>query len=240
LHLWKAACGPCTGAMLLASLLMPGVASPGQTAAGAADLVGIRVERKLGDRIERMPAKKVFENGDVLRFQLSSSMAGYLYVIDKGTTGSVATLFPGAGSLPGDNRIEPAHTYLVPADGDGWFEVSGPAGFDLLYFLVSATPIRLPSAAAPQPQSGDETNPERATVPGLLPRCNDAIFKSRGDCLDDSAGVSPLPGNAELPREMAPLAGYASRDIILSDDSGGTTVKAAKLPMIYTFRLAHH
>jgi hypothetical protein len=185
-----------------------------------------------------MPANKVFTSGDILRFQLSSSMAGYLYVVDKGTTGSAATLFPGANALPGDNRIEPRHTYSVPADGDGWFEVGGPAGFDVLYFLLSATPLSLPSAAMPQGQPGVEGKPEN--TPGLLPRCNDAVFKSRGDCLDDSAGVAPLPGNAELPREIAPLAGSASRDILLSEDGGDTTIKAAQLPLIYTFRLAHH
>jgi hypothetical protein len=52
--------------------------------------------------------------------------------------------------------------------------------------------------------------------------------------------VAPLERNAELPREIAPLAGTASRDIFLSDDGGDTKVKAVKLPLIYTFRLAHH
>ena len=236
-RLSQAACGAC----LALGLLLPGLnpASPGQNPGTTADLIGIRVERKVGERIDKMPPNKVFESGDILRFQLSSSMAGYLYVVDKGTTGGVATLFPGASALPGDNRITPGRTYLVPADGDGWFEVDGPPGFDVLYFLVSATPIRLP--ASPQPQAGGEkSRPETTLVPGLLPRCDNAVFKSRGECLDDSAGVAPLPSNAELPREIAPLAGTASRDIFLSDDDGDTTVKAEKLPIIYTFRLAHH
>jgi hypothetical protein len=238
-YLSKAACGACLGTVLLVSGLSP--VSPGQNPGTAANLIGIKVERKLGERVDRMPPNKVFKSGDILRFQLSSSMAGYLYVVDQGTTGGVATLFPGASALQGDNRIAPGRNYLVPVDGDGWFEVGGPPGFDVLYFLVSATPIRLPSAASPQPQAGSEkSRPENALAPGLLPRCNDAVFKSRGECLDDSAGVAPLPGNAELPREIAPLAGTASRDIFLSDDDGDTTIKAEKLPLIYTFRLAHH
>jgi len=229
----KAACG--------AVLLIPAVISTGQNLDNAADLIGIRVERKLAERVDRMPPNKVFQSGDILRFQLSSSTVGYLYVVDRETSGGTATLFPGASARQGDNRIEPGHTYPVPTDGDGWFEVEGPAGFDILYFLVSATPILLPPAAAPQPQSGvEKSKPENTMVPGLLPRCDDAIFKSRGDCLDDSAGVAPLAGSAELPREIAPLAGTASRDIFLSDDGGDTQVKAVKLPVIYTFRLAHH
>jgi hypothetical protein len=159
-------------------------------------------------------------------------------VVDKGTTGGIATLFPASGAGEGSNRIEPNESYLVPANGDGWFSVGGPSGFDVLYFLVSDRPINLPQAAAPS------SHPEskEAPPPGMLPRCDDQIFKARGDCLDDSAGVAPLAPGAPVPRELIPLARTASRDIILTDDGGGTTVQpaaAAKLPLIYTFRLAH-
>ena len=45
-----------------------------------------------------------------------------------------------------------------------------------------------------------------------------------------------------MPRELIPLAKTASRDIILTNDGDGTAVQpgsTAKLPLIYTFRLAH-
>jgi hypothetical protein len=145
-------------------------------------------------------------------------------------------LFP-AGSSAGSNRIEMGRSYLVPAEGDGWFEVSGPAGFDTLYFLVSATPIALPSGPAAN-QDNDKTPPP----PNLLPRCDDAIFKARGECVDASAGAAPLPPDASVPRELVPLARTASRDIVLTDDGDDTGVQSApnaKLPIIYTFRLAH-
>jgi hypothetical protein len=75
-----------------------------------------------------------------------------------------------------------------------------------------------------------------------LPRCDDAIFKARGECLDGSAGVAPLPPGAEIPRELIPLARTASRDIVLANDGDDTAIQAAptaKLPLIYTFRLAY-
>ena len=210
-------------------------------------LITIRLEKRQAQQAVKVPQSTVFKSGDILRFRLASNMAGYLYVVDKGSTGSTSTLFPGASSLHGDNRIEPNRGYLVPADGDGWFEVTGPAGFDVLYFLVSATPMNL-AAAAPPEAPATPTTQEGATAPApalpsnLLPRCNDEIFKSRGECLDDSAGATPLPPDAALPRELGPLAGSASRDIILSEDESGTEVSpapSAKLPLIYTFRLAH-
>jgi hypothetical protein len=234
-------------------VLLPGVAGGGQAAPAQSSPFGpsspgvitIRLEKRTGSRVDRVPQNMVFKSGEVLRFSLSSSMAGYLYVVDKGSTGVTTTLFPGASALHGDNRIEPKRGYLVPPDGNGWFEVTGPPGFDVLYFLVSETPMNLAAAPTPEEQAPAEHPaplPGPALSPDLLPRCNDEIFKSRGECLDDSAGPAPLPQGAALPRELGPLAASASRDIILSEDEAGTEVgpgASGKLPLIYTFRLAH-
>jgi len=150
-------------------------------------------------------------------------------------------LFPAATTERG-NQIETGRSYLVPAEGDGWFQVSGPAGFDVLYFLVSATPMTLPSR--PSSNQGDEHAPSQGNPPppNLLPRCDDAVFKARGECVDGSASAEPLPPDAAVPRELVPLARTASRDIVLTDDGDDTAVQSApnaKLPIIYTFRLAH-
>lgn len=207
--------------------------------ASPAGMISIRLEQKLGEVKKAVPQNTVFRNRDVLRFQITSHISGYLYVVDKGTTGETSSLFPRSDAIPGDNRIEDGKSYTVPANGEGWFEVSGPSGFDILYFLVSATPIALPQASAGEGQSSGQTEPP---PPGMLPRCDDAIFKARGDCIDASAGVAPLAPGAAVPRELVPLARTASRDIILTDDGSDTAVKpaaASKLPLIYTFRLAH-
>ena len=229
------------GARLFLCLLVAVASASATGAAQTADttgLISIRLEQLQGDLTRTVPQNTVFHSGDVLRFRLSSHLAGYLYVVDKGTTGAIATLFPASGGAEGSNRILPDKSYLVPANGEGWFSVSGPAGFDTLYFLVSDRPINLQQAVAPAqtPESNE------APPPGMLPRCNDKIFRARGDCLDDSAGVAPLPPGSPVPRELVPLARTASRDIILTDDGGSTTVQAAattRLPLIYTFRLAH-
>jgi hypothetical protein len=210
--------------------------------ANSAGMISIRLEQKVGEVTKPVLQNTVFRNGNVLRFQITSHVSGYLYVVDRGTTGETNTLFPGANAIPGDNHIEDGKTYAVPANGDGWFEVTGPPGFDILYFLVSATPIALPSAPAAEGQNSGATEKTEPLPPGMLPRCDDAIFKARGECIDASAGVAPLAAGASVPRELVPLAQTASRDIILTDDGDDTAVKpaaASKLPLIYTFRLAH-
>src|SRR5580658_8862901 len=57
-------------------------------------LISIRLEQKNGDNTKTVPQNTVFHNGNILRFRLTSRIAGYLYVVDKGTTGETTTLFP--------------------------------------------------------------------------------------------------------------------------------------------------
>jgi hypothetical protein len=195
-------------------------------------MVDITLERQRSDgKVEPMTAAHVFAAGDTIRIRLTSHYDGYLYVMDQGTSGRFATVFP-AIATGSDNRIRMSKQYLVPAVEDGWFQVDGPAGFDVLYFLLSPAAIATPSVSnftAPGP------------VSSLRPRCNDEIFKARGECTDDSAGPAALPQSQPLPAPLAPIAAGASRDITFTNKANGTvgvTGESAS-PMLYTFRLAH-
>lgn len=200
--------------------------------AAPAMLVDITLEKKRSDgKIESMAAGHVFSTGDVIRLKLVSHYDGYLYVMNQGTSGRFATVFP-AAQTGSDNRVQMSKQYLVPAVEDGWFEVNGPAGFDVLYFLLSPSALASPmvsSFAAPGP------------VSSLKPRCNDEIFRARGECMDDSAGPAVLPEGQPLPAPLAPLAGGASRDITFTSKPNGTVgvTGTSAAPMLYTFRLAH-
>jgi hypothetical protein len=193
-------------------------------------VVDITLERQQRDgKVEPMAPGHVFAKGDIIRLRLTSHYDGYLYVMDQGTSGRFATVFPSA-QTGSDNRVRMVEQYLVPADG--WFEVDGPAGFDVLYFLLSPAVLATPaisSFAAPGP------------VSSLKPRCNDAIFRARGDCTDDSAGPALVPRGQDLPTPLAPMAGGASRDLTFVNKANGTVgvQGASSAPMLYTFRLAH-
>lgn len=214
--------------------MLPPQAAPTTPAAASKSAVEITLERKTANGVAQpIAADHVFEPGDILRFRIKSDYDGYLYVLDQGSSGRFSTVFPSA-TAGADNRVARGHSYLIPATDDGWFQVSGPAGFDVLYFLLSPGPITPPTTAsftAPGPASS------------LMPRCNDAIFRARGECTDVSAGPAPVPHDAPLPAPIAHIAGSASRDItvVKNQDSvtvGSTAGKAA--PVILTFRLAHH
>jgi hypothetical protein len=228
--------------LLFAALLLPSLAlgqhpARVQQAAPAKGLLEITLEKQIdGNKAQVMVAEHVFEQGDVVRFKLHSDYNGYLYVMNQGTSGQFSTVFP-ATDTGSDNRITPNGNYLVPADG--WFKISGPAGFETLYFLLSPTPLTQPAVSRPGTAS---TFVMPGPASSLKPRCNDAVFRARGECLDTSAGPSALPPDATLPAEISPLAGSASRDITFTRNNDSTTVgtNAGKAPVIYTFRLAHH
>ncbi len=188
-----------------------------------------------------MRPEHVFDSGDVVRFRLTSGFDGYLYVIDLGSSGGYTVLFPAAGGSS-DNVIHNGIDSLVPAVGDGWFQIDGPAGFDVIYFLVSPTPIDVAAAKGTKEHATPQPAPN-ALPDSLKPRCNDAIFQARGECIDDSAGPAPLPRDVPLPPQISVVAPNVSRDIVFVADEDDNSIKAtapAATPVVYIFRLAHH
>jgi hypothetical protein len=206
---------------------------PGSAAAAAPPALHISLERKLPDgKVEAMASDHVFDAGDVVHFRVESEFDGYLYVMDQGTSGRFTTVFPTA-EAGADNRVRRGQTFSIPSQEGSWYQISGPAGFDVLYFLLSPDALAPPVAssfAAPGP------------VSSLKPRCNDAVFRARGECTDINAGPAPLPKGEPLPAPLAPMAGMASRDITIVQKKDGVTVGSkgnARGPVIYTFRMAH-
>ena len=198
----------------------------------------IHLEQKQGDKAVAMFPGHVFRAGDVVRFRVSArGMEGYLYVIDQGTSGSYTTLFPAQGSHA-DTFLHANQDVFVPSVEDGWFEVDGPAGFDVLYFVVSPKPIEVP------PASGESAAPaqEPPLPESMKPRCDDAIFRARGECVDSTAGPAPLARDVTLPPQITAAAKNAARDLVLeenAEDHSLTAVAPLDKPAIYVFRLAH-
>jgi Domain of unknown function (DUF4384) len=177
----------------------------------------------------------VFESGEKVRFRFSSSSAGYLYVINLGTSHSYELLFP-RSDTGSDNRIDAAKSYVVPA-GQGYFKVSGPPGQDVVYWLVSPVDLGKQYRPLPPPPAPG------SLPPSLVPRCDDSILKARGDCVDTSAGVKPA---GQLPENMIGVAKPTSRELLFIQDNsiGKESVVVSSPapltgPVVYELRLAH-
>ena len=216
-----------------------GAASPafmaGQGSTGVS-LISIVLEQRTGDAdhrvVQTVDPTHVFASGDTVRFRLKPSVDGYLYVMDLNTSGKYEVLFPRA-ETGNDNRIEHGREYPI-----GWFEVSGPAGYEKLYFLVSPVALSLS-----QVQNNATNMPPQGTAPATMkPRCNDEVFKARGECVDSGAGPKALAPGEALPRDLTEAANGASRDLKFTNDGSGTTVTSGTPlggPVVYEFLLAH-
>jgi hypothetical protein len=178
-------------------------------------------------------SRLVLSADDRIRFKFKANFEGFLYVTNQSTSGTNQVLFPteDTGSA---NHILAGREYVVPAT-DGFFRVAGPEGYDVVSWLVSPVELGKPDVHAVRPapveQPSDNASPASAPVPsGLKPRCDDSIFRARGDCLDTSAGPRPFDND---PR---------SRELIFVRDKRSSVISSRatlKAPLVYEFHLAH-
>jgi hypothetical protein len=194
----------------------------------------LMLERLDGDTWHPIDPGLVLNQGDRVRFKFRTNFNGYLYVMNQGTGGTYEQLFPREDTGQ-NNHIEASREYLVPATSAA-FRVAGPAGHDILYWLV--TPARLgdtnphttPAPASPRP------------APILIPRCDDTILKSRGDCVDSSAGPKLIPRGEQIPQHLADPFSKGPRDLMFLRQKNTAVISSPEPligPVMYQFRLAH-
>jgi Domain of unknown function (DUF4384) len=197
--------------------------------------IRLTVEREDGTAWKQVNPALVFNAGDHVRFRISANFPGNLYVMNHGTTGSFELLFP-RSDTGSDFRIEASMEYVVPAS-QGWFKVSGPAGQDVIYFMIEPRKrveeqgYLLPSPPPPRQEPPDS----------LRPRCDDSILKARGECIDDSAGVRPVKPGETLPSNLSAI-GATPRELLFMQDKGSSVLSSQTPlagPVIYELRLAH-
>ncbi|MBM3764958.1 MAG: DUF4384 domain-containing protein [Acidobacteria bacterium] len=177
----------------------------------------------------------VFKEGDRVRFRFKSSQAGFLYVVNQGTSGAETTLFPSeqAGS---DNRVEAGREYEIPGNS-GAFRITGPSGYDTVYWVLS--PVRIGGAAPPVAYKPLPAPPKPGSAPAnMTPRCDDTVLRARGECVDAGAGLKPNTPPGMQARELFFVRkGDQSVVSVPPVPAGPSNVKAT--PVTYQFRIAH-
>jgi hypothetical protein len=221
---------------LLAFLLVIfGIASQNEaTKSGQAQRIEITLERQDGKAWKAVDPGFVFEKGDRVRFRFRANFSGYLYVTNYGTSGGYSLLFPGQETGK-ENGIVSGKDYQIPAT-EAWFRIDGPPGHDILYWLVSPVPLAAGSVTASPPQK------TRQPPKTLLPRCDDSIFRARGDCIDSSAGLRGISDSDELPENMKDVPRLQSRELVIMRKEDSSLVSSPVPltgPVVYQFRLAH-
>lgn len=217
----------------LATALFAALAfSQARPSAQPANRMEISLERLDVDNWRSIDPGLVLEQGDRIRFVFHASFDGYLYVTNLSSSGKHEQLFP-REETGQDNRIAGGSEYRVPATSAA-FRIAGPPGHETVYWLVS--PVRLTDGP---PHLGPSV---KTSPPTLVPRCDDTLLRSRGDCIDTSAGPKLVPRDIDIPPSLSEAAERSKRDLLFMRKQDTAVISSpAPLdgPVIYVFLLAH-
>lgn len=84
---------------------------------------------------------KSFGKGDQVRLQITPAQAGYVYLVEHGTDGTVNLLYPMKDVMPGSEKAVTAQQIVeipptnIRAPNKPWFEFDGTAGDERLYLV---------------------------------------------------------------------------------------------------------
>ena len=230
-----------TGIMLQFLIVCGSLQAQTKTLSEGPHRIEITLEKKDADKWLSVNPSLVFENNDLVRFQIRTNFDGYLYVMNHATSGSYSLLFPQQQG-ESDNRIRANRGYVIPG-AEGQFQITGPPGHEIIYWLISPVPLGSIGAKTREGSINQLPLPKPSRpLQDLLPRCNDEIFRARGECIDDSAGPGRVSGNSELPENLTSRAIAASRDLTFTSQDDSVVVSSSVPltdPIIYEFRLAH-
>lgn len=197
----------------------------------------IVLERLDASGWQRIDPGLVLKQNDRVRFRATANFDGFLYVMNQGTSGDYTQLFP-REDTGRENEIKAGREYLVPST-DGVFRITGPAGHEVVYWMINPVELGARPEYVPLPPPPD---PSEAPA-HLLPRCDDTIFRARGDCVDTSAGPRPVTDESDLPRNLAQARKTGGDELLFVQKEGSSVVSAPpalKGPVIFEFRLAHN
>ena len=85
-----------------------------------------------------VPVDTVFHAGDKIRFSVEANAAGYLYIINQGSSGTWKPMFPSAEIEDGNNKIEGWRPYTMPPKSRLAFDST--VGTENLFIVFSLQP----------------------------------------------------------------------------------------------------
>ena len=210
---------------------------PSRTMTQGPHRMEIMLERHASNGWRTIDPGLVLAQGDQVRFRFRTNFDGYLYVTNLNSSGQYQQLFP-LRETGQDNRVTANKDYQVPATSMV-FTIAGPAGFETVYWLVTPAKVAeaAPNSFTPPPDL--KPTPPKGTI---VPRCDDSIWRARGDCIDNSAGPKLVPRGETLPDVLARADDKTSRDLFFMRQNDKSVISSPVPlagPVIYEFRLAH-
>lgn len=145
-----------------------GSVKPVETKPAPPPVVSPIVKLKQSGVTGEVPFDKVFRKGERVRLLVTPAKAGYVYLVEHGTDGTVNLLYPMQREMPGSERTVPAQQAIeIPpantrAPYQPWFAFDGKAGDEELYLVFAEEPGLLQLLALEQSvKSGNPRLPKQ-------------------------------------------------------------------------------
>ena len=106
--------------------------------------------------------------------------------MNQSTSGAYTMLFP-REDTGSENQIHAGKDYVVPAT-QTLFRIAGPAGHEIVYWMITPAELRSEEERPNMSRCRLRRRRTNSCLPNLTPRCDDALFRARGACIDTSAG----------------------------------------------------
>jgi len=139
------------------------------------DRLGLRytlMQKDPGGRYLDVAPSTVFHSGDHVKISIMANHAGYLYIIQQGSSGNWSPIYPSQDATRGTNYVEAGKVYEIP--NDGAFELNKQPGKEHVFIVLSLNPIDDLDGAIFGLQDHKTTpdTPAPATTDGMLEASN--------------------------------------------------------------------
>jgi hypothetical protein len=131
-------------------------------------------------RYQEVDADSIFRAGDRIRFSVTANDSGYLYIVQRGSTGNWRVMFPSADIEDGNNRVMNRREYMFPPGGRFTFDQN--TGDVKIFLILSRAPepnlekliydLNAPAKPAAAPNAGSK----HLMIAANRPPIDDAII----------------------------------------------------------------
>jgi hypothetical protein len=147
--------------------------------------LGLRysIRKKVGNEVIELSPDSTFHSGDRIQLGVQINSSGYLYIIQRGSSGQWTPMFPSAAIQNVDNRVESGRTYVIPPKGNFYF--NDQPGEEKLFIIVSRQLepdmermiglLRDGDGEAPRPEAG-HTPEGRVTLASNATKADDSAI----------------------------------------------------------------
>lgn len=137
-----------------------------------------------------------FKNGDEVRLNVEPKQDGYLYLVQKGSSGRLSLLFPDKHISNGANNVKAKQSMMIPSSL--WFQFDKQPGTETIFVVFSAVEEKTLFSLLDQASKEKTPDFQAKALEELQKRAKDLSFSAPGGTSTNSEKSLMLTGKGTL------------------------------------------